>query len=81
MPTLHIRAVRSELMERLKRSASMAKEPVDQHAIGLIETALDVREARRQGGEARARNMTAEQRRASAQKAGAVRWEKERTEG
>lgn len=76
MPILHLRAVPSDLMTRIKTSARDAKEPIDQHAIALLDTALDAQDARSRGGRDRAARMTDEQRSESARRAAAARWAK-----
>lgn len=73
MPTLHLH-VPPDLMAQLKSSAAGGK--VDEHAIALLQSALAVREARRAGGRARAKNMSKKERSKAASHAVSARWQK-----
>jgi hypothetical protein len=63
-------------MARIKTSARDANEPIDQHAIGLLEAALEASHARARGGHQAAAQMSPDARSARARTAATARWKK-----
>ena len=80
MPTLRLMHVPSALMTRVRRYARAVGLEISAAGAQLLTIALDHQEARARGGRAVSQAMTAEQRRARAQRAARARWARQSTE-